>query len=130
MAIRVVEFSNGGDKIRKIFCLKINIPKGNYLILGIGLMGKCKKVPKFDFQIQFCTSEIIGTLNNINLGAHFLLLTFFDIFKLGNIFLNFTPLISSSWSNLIIVKHFIARATNVSLVSHITFGPWLSTGAI
>ena len=30
MAIRVVEFSNGGYKIRKIFAyLRINIPKGN-----------------------------------------------------------------------------------------------------
>jgi hypothetical protein len=30
MAIRVVEFSNGGYKIRKIFLLRINIPKGSY----------------------------------------------------------------------------------------------------
>ena len=30
MAIRVVEFSNGEYKIRKIFFIKIHIPKGNY----------------------------------------------------------------------------------------------------
>ena len=32
MAVQVVEFSNGGYKIRNIFCLKINILKGNYWI--------------------------------------------------------------------------------------------------
>ena len=30
VAIRAVEFSNGGYKIGKIFCLIINIPKGDY----------------------------------------------------------------------------------------------------
>ena len=39
MAIRVVEFSNGGYKIRKI-----NILKGNHGILRIGLMGRCQKL--------------------------------------------------------------------------------------
>ena len=34
----------------KDFCPKINIPKGNYWILRIGILGKCQKVPKFDFQ--------------------------------------------------------------------------------
>ena len=58
-AIRVVEFSNGGYKIRNIFarnfCLRINIPKGNYWVLSFGLMQSCQKVPKFDFQSQFYT---------------------------------------------------------------------------
>ena len=40
MAIRVVEFSNGGYKIRKKIGLRINIPKGNFWILRIGLMGR------------------------------------------------------------------------------------------
>ena len=58
MAIRVVEFSNG-------------------------LMASCQKVPKLDVQSQFSMSKIIRLfliflLNNTNLGAHFLLLTFFD----------------------------------------------------
>ena len=94
MAIRVVEFSNGGTKLeiffpknqhtqRKLlnfenwvnrevsksakiwlsksifyvkndpnlsqfFFLKINILKGNYWILRIGLMGRCQESPKFD----------------------------------------------------------------------------------
>ena len=39
MAIQVMEFSNGGYRIRKVFCLRINILKGNYLILRIGLVG-------------------------------------------------------------------------------------------
>ena len=42
----------------------------NQAILRIGFMGRCQKVPKFDFQSH---------LKNINLGAHFLLLTFFDV---------------------------------------------------
>ena len=68
----------------KDFCIKIYTHKGNYCILKIGLMGSCQKVPNFDFQSQFSMSKIIGiflnffSLKNINLGAHFLLLTFFD----------------------------------------------------
>ena len=42
-----------GFKIRKIFCIRINIPKGNYWILSFGLTANCQKVPKFDFQSQF-----------------------------------------------------------------------------
>ena len=47
-------------------------------------MGRCQKVPKFDFQSQFSMSKIIRifliffSLKNINFVAHFLLLTFFD----------------------------------------------------
>ena len=66
----------------KDFCLKINVPKGNYWILRIGVIGRCQKVPKFDFQSQFSIPKIIGifliSLKNINFGAHLLLLTFFD----------------------------------------------------
>ena len=47
--------------------------------------GRCQKKPKFDFQSQFSMSKIIWiflnsffSLKNINLGAHFLLLTWFD----------------------------------------------------
>ena len=43
----------------KDVCLKINISKGNYWTLRIGVIGRCQKVPKFDFQIQFSTSKII-----------------------------------------------------------------------
>ena len=39
--------------------LKINIPKGNYCILRIGVMGSCQKVPKCDFQSQFSTARSI-----------------------------------------------------------------------
>ena len=47
-------------------------------------MSSFQKVPKFDFQIQFSMSEIIGVflifffIEEYNLGAHFFLLTFFD----------------------------------------------------
>jgi len=46
--------------------------------------GEVSKMPKFDFQSQFSTSKIIlifpnvFSLKNINLGAHILLLTFYD----------------------------------------------------
>ena len=40
MVIQVVEFSSGG----KDFCIKINIPKGNYWIFRIGVMGRCQKL--------------------------------------------------------------------------------------
>ena len=85
MAIRVVEFSNGGFNIRKIFGQKSTVVNWNNWNLQIGVMGRCQKVPKSDFQSQFSTSKIIWiflifffALKNTNLGAHFLLLAFFD----------------------------------------------------
>ena len=66
-------------------------------------MGKCQKVPKFDFQSQFFILKIIGiflnffSLKNINLGAHFLLFTFFDNINLWiNLFLKWCPIFDSS----------------------------------
>ena len=53
-------------------------------MLRIGVVGRCQKEPKFDIQSQFSMSEIIGifpiffSLHNTNLGAHFMLLSFFD----------------------------------------------------
>ena len=41
MVVRVVEFSREGYKD---CCLKINIPKGNFRILRIGVMGNCQKL--------------------------------------------------------------------------------------
>ena len=37
----------------KDFCLKINIPKENYWILRIGVIRRCQKVTKFNFQSHF-----------------------------------------------------------------------------
>ena len=62
MAIPVVEFSWEGYKIRKVFGQKSTVAKWNNWILWIGVMGRCQKVPKFDFQSQFSTSKIIGIL--------------------------------------------------------------------
>ena len=53
-----------GMQNSKDFCLRINILKGNYWILRIGLMGRCQKVPKFDFQSQFSMSKIIRIFLN------------------------------------------------------------------
>ena len=64
MVIRVVKFSSGGYKIRKIFYLRINIPKGNYWTLSFGLMASCQKVPKFDFQSQLSMSKMIKIFFN------------------------------------------------------------------
>ena len=52
--------SSPGIQNQKDFCLKSNISKGNYWILRIGIMGRCQKVPKFDFQSQFSMSKNIG----------------------------------------------------------------------
>ena len=49
MAVRVVEFSNGVYKIRKIFCLRINIPKGFFWNLRIGLIGSLSSLQKSEF---------------------------------------------------------------------------------
>ena len=69
-------------------------------------MGRCQKVSKFDFQSQFSTSKIIRnflifSLENMNLGAHFLSLTFLDNINFPVIFfskmmphkLNTTPIL-------------------------------------
>ena len=47
---------------KKDFCLSINILEGNYWILRIGIVGRCQKVPKFDFQSQFYKSKVICLL--------------------------------------------------------------------
>ena len=48
-----------GVQNQKDFCLRINIPKGNYCILRIGVIGRCQKVPKLDLQSQFSLSKVI-----------------------------------------------------------------------
>ena len=85
------------------FCLKIIIPKGNFWILRIGVMGRCQKVPKFDFQSQFFMSKTIGIflnfylLKNISLEAHSLLLTFFDNINFWiTLLLKWCPIFDSS----------------------------------
>ena len=71
------------------FCLKINLPKRDYWILRIGVMGRCHKVPKFDFQSQFSMSKIIGIF--LNLGAHLII----SIFKSLH-FLKWSPIFDTS----------------------------------
>ena len=58
----------------KYFCLKTNIPEGNYWIFRIGVMGSCQKVPKFDFQSQFFFNSI---LEHIFCYWHFLIASIF-----------------------------------------------------
>ena len=57
MAIRVVEFSNGGYKIKKGFCLRINILKGNYSILRIGCLGASEVFKNQSFKSQLFSSS-------------------------------------------------------------------------
>ena len=52
MAISIVEFLGEGYKI---------VIKWNHWILKIGVMGRCQKLSKFDFQSQFSMSKIIGS---------------------------------------------------------------------
>ena len=49
MALPVMEFQDQGYKIRKLFCKKIDIPKWNYWILRIGLMGSLSSLQKSEF---------------------------------------------------------------------------------
>ena len=51
-----IEFLIGGTKIRETKCPSINIPKRNYWILRIGVMGRFQKLPTYDFQSQFSMS--------------------------------------------------------------------------
>ena len=83
MAMPIVEFSREEYKIRKVFGWKSTVVKWNYQIWRIGVVASCQKVQKFDFQSQFSMSKSSESfwfflLKNMNLGAHFLLLTFFD----------------------------------------------------
>ena len=59
MAIPVVQFSREGYKIEKVFGYKFTVVKWTHWILRIGVMGRCRKVPKFDFQSQFSMTKII-----------------------------------------------------------------------
>ena len=78
-----------GVQIQKDFCLRINIAKGNCWIMRIGLcngkVSKSAKSPNLPtFKVNFLyhklseSFSIFYSLKNINLGAHFLSLTFFD----------------------------------------------------
>ena len=75
----------------KDFCLKINIPKGDYWILKIGVWGTVKKYLDLIFKANFLCQKNHWNLFNfffslkvINLGAHFLLLTFLNHFTYWN----------------------------------------------
>ena len=68
----------------KIKSLKIKIPKRNYWILRIGVVGRCQKVPYFwlSKSIFYIKNHwnlfLFFSLKNTNLAAYFLLFTFFD----------------------------------------------------
>ena len=74
--------SSGGTN-KKDFCLRIKILKGNYWILRIVLMGRCQKCQNSTFKINFLYHKVsesfsFFSMKNMDLGAHFLLLPFFD----------------------------------------------------
>ena len=76
---RLWSFQQRNTKL-ELFWLKINIPKGNHWILRICVaLGRCQKVPKFDFQSQFSMSKVIGIflIFLIEEGAHFLVTSIF-----------------------------------------------------
>ena len=52
--------TRGGIQNWKDSGLKINVTKGNNGMLRIGVMGRCQKVPKFNFQSQYSLLKIIG----------------------------------------------------------------------
>ena len=43
-------FQAGGTKL-EMFLLKINVPKGNYWILIIGVMGRCQKLGNLEYKV-------------------------------------------------------------------------------
>ena len=54
MAIPVIGFQDQGYKIRKGFCIKINIPKEKFWILRFGLMGSLSSLQKIRvFQVDY-----------------------------------------------------------------------------
>ena len=71
-----------GSKKFEIFLPKIQHTQRKLLNFKIGLLGRCQKVPKFDFPSQFSTSKSIRIylifLFIEEYQGHILLLTFFD----------------------------------------------------
>ena len=59
MAIQVVKFSNRGYKIRKIFFLRINITKGKFWTLRIGLTRSLSSLQKSESLSWLFHSSII-----------------------------------------------------------------------
>ena len=53
MVVRVVEFLSRGYKIGMVFCLKINISKGNYWTLRIAVMVRCQKLRIISQKCQY-----------------------------------------------------------------------------
>ena len=56
--------SSPGIQNQKGFCLKINISKGNYWILRIGVMGKCQKCQNLTFKVNFLCQNSSKMLPN------------------------------------------------------------------
>ena len=126
----VVEFPREGYKIRKVFLLQINIPKGNYCSLWTDVAASHQKVQKPDFQSQFSMSKMMRIFpnfssKNINLSAHFLLLTFLttSIFK-TIYFLKWCPIFDdlllhqfTKYNNFFLVYWFLGK----NLYSFVSF---------
>ena len=91
MVIRVVKFSSGGYKIRKIFAQESTYPKGFigfWALVMWGGVNKCKIwLSKSIFYVKNHPNlSQCFSLKNSNLGANFLLLTFFDITSIFNLY--------------------------------------------
>ena len=80
---RLWSFQTGDTKLER-FLPKNQHTQWKLLNFEFWINGELSKVPKFDFQSQFYMSKIIRiflenfSLKYTNLGANFLLLTFFD----------------------------------------------------
>ena len=82
-------FIRGIHKLERCLPKKSTYPKGTFWNLRIGVMGRCQKVPKFDFQSQFSMSKIIRIfLNFFCIEEYQFRSTFFviDIFLITSIF--------------------------------------------
>ena len=64
MAIWVVEFFKRVVQNYKDFCLRINIPKGNFLVLRIQLMGSISRLQKSELLKLIIFIFIVKKMNN------------------------------------------------------------------
>ena len=83
MVIRVVEFSSGGYKIGNVFASVSTYSKEIIEFWELVLWGGVKKCHYLTFKVNFLhqkssESFTFFSLNNTNLGAHFLLLVLFE----------------------------------------------------
>ena len=88
------EYGNTGYGVSSlgIFCLKIYIPKRNYWILRIGVVGRCQQCQNFTFNVNFFFHWIISIYEHIFCNCHFLISSILNHFITTKIMANYWQL--------------------------------------